>query len=281
MQSSKFTNLVDTLNLSKRPKLDGLGRTFQQGTILDPATTRAIPCGSAPILSPAIAAGCAARAQSESSQIPLINGGAKSAIVRDPYFQELGQPAGCPSLAGTTNWVSTVAGGPVPTSCFNHLPAGRIDPNAVELLQLFKPYTLQQCQYQSDDRISTAGTTATPATSTSFCRSRSTPSNTTYRLDHTFSEGLRIRDVEPIQPDPAATPPTQGLLRAAAARRSGPTNPTYMVVVTETHVFNPHLVNEYRMSDEHNWNTRMDPGTIDNTFGTPASIRDSGHPAKR
>src|SRR6202021_1037592 len=46
MQNSNFTNLVDTLNLNTTIKTDGLGRTFQQGTILDPATTRWVNCGS-------------------------------------------------------------------------------------------------------------------------------------------------------------------------------------------------------------------------------------------
>ena len=57
MQNSGFSNLFDTLTLNYQAaggygkplnsmKQDALGRYFQVGMMLDPATTRAVPCGS-------------------------------------------------------------------------------------------------------------------------------------------------------------------------------------------------------------------------------------------
>jgi hypothetical protein len=279
MQGSGFQNLVDTLNLSNTTKVDGLGRTFQQGTVLDPATTRAIPCGSTdPITGIATSAGCASGAVGVVTD-PNINGGAKSAIVRDPYFQELGQPAGCPSLLGTTNWTSTVAGGPVPTSCFNHLPSNRIDPNAVKLLQLFKPYPYNNVGINPNTGLSTTGTNSYGS---NFYELLPDPINTKQydvRLDHTFSDkDSAFLTWSHYNQTNQEQPPYAGPLEGGSSVSFWSTNPTYMVVVTETHVFNPHLINEYRMSDERNWNTRMDPGNIDNTFGTPASFGIPGIP---
>jgi hypothetical protein len=277
MQSSNFTNLVDTLGLTKNTKLDGLGRTFQQGTILDPATTRAIPCNSAtadPITG--LMPNCGASGVQGIVTDALINNGVKSAIVRDPYFQELGAGAGCPSLAGTTNWVSSFAGGPVPTTCFNQLPAGRIDPNAVKLLQLFKAYT-------PNNGVNANGVNTTSGSyANNFFELLPRPINTKQydvRIDHKFNDrDSALFTWSHYNQTQQQQPPFQGALEGGGNTPFWTTNPTYMVVLTETHVFNPGLVNEARLSDEHNWNTRMDPNGIDNQFGVPGQFGIQGIP---
>ena len=110
---------------------------------------------------PVLAADCGAVTKNELGIItdPTVNGGAKSAILRDPYFHEIGQPAGCPSLTGTTNWVSSVAGGPVAAFCFNQLPTGRIDPNAVAMLKLL-PKTWKNAGIDPTTGLNTGGTHA-------------------------------------------------------------------------------------------------------------------------
>lgn len=276
MQSSGFTNLVDTLNLSTVTKTDGLGRTFQQGTVLDPATTRAIPCGGVDPIT-GLTAIC------NSSEVgvitdPLINGGSKSAIVRDPYFQELGPPAGCPALAGTTIWTSTVAGGPVPASCFNQLPASRIDPNAVKLLKLF-PQTYNNVGINPATGLNNSGTHSYVNNFTELLPVPILTKQYDVRLDHTFSDkDSAYLTVSHYNQTQQQAPPYPAPLEGGGNAPFWTTNPTYMVVVTETHVFNPHLINEYRMSDEHNWNTRMDAGAIDNTFNIPAEFGIQGIP---
>ena len=275
MQSSNFTNLVDIMGLSKNTKVDGLGRTFQQGTILDPATTRWVPCGSRDPIT-GLTANCTS---SEVGVVadPNINAGGKVAIVRDPYFQELGPGPGCPSLAGTTNWVSTFAGGHVPVACFNQLPSGRIDPNAIKLLQLFKAYSPNNVGYDSNGVNSASGSYAN-----NFFELLPRPIVTKQydvRIDHTFSDkDSAFLTWSHYNQTQKQAPPFKGALEGGGSTPFWTTNPTYMVVLTETHVFNPSLVNEVRISDEHNWNTRMDPGSIDNTFGLPAQFGIQGIP---
>jgi hypothetical protein len=278
MQSSNFTNLVDTLNLSTTKYTDGLGRQFQAGTVMDPATTRTVLCGTGndPITG-INNAPCASGAVGIITD-PGVNGGAKTAVVRDPYFQELGQPAGCPSITGTTNWLSTVAGGPVATSCFNHLPAGRMDANALALLKLF-PQTYNNVGINPTTGLSTAGTNSYGS---NFYELLTNPIRTRQyevRLDHSFSDkDSAFLTWDKYNQTQQQAPPYAGPLEGGGSAPFWTTNPTYMVVVTETHVFNPSLINEYRMSDEHNWNTRMDAGNIDNTFGTPATFGIQGIP---
>jgi hypothetical protein len=280
MQSSGFTNLVDTLNLSTTKYTDGLGRQFQAGTVLDPATTRTVLCGGGgndPITGIATISGCAPGASGIITD-PNVNGGAKTAVVRDPYFQELGAPAGCPSIAGTTNWVSTVAGGPVATSCFNHLPAGRVDPNALAILKLF-PQTYNNVGINPTTGLSTAGTNSYGSNFYELLADPFVTKQYDVRLDHTFSDKdtafLTWSHWDQTQQQ---APPYSGPLEGGGSAPFWTTQPTYMVVVTETHVFNPSLINEYRMSDERNWTTRLDAGKIDNTFGTPAQFGIQGIP---
>jgi len=282
MQNSNFQNLSDTLGLTKNTKLDGIGRLFQQGTILDPATTRAIPCTSAqgpptdPITGLQVNCG-AANVQGVVTDL-TVNGGVKSAIIRDPYFQELGPGPGCPGLGSTTNWVSTFAGGPVPTSCLNQLPAGRMDPNSLKLLQLFQAYKPNNVGIDPNTGINpTTGSYAN-----NFFELTPRPINTKQydvRIDHNFNDkDSSLLTFSHYNQTQQQQPPFQGALEGGGASPFWTTNPTYMVVLTETHVFNPQLVNEARLADEHNWNTRTDANGIDNQLGIPGQFGIQGIP---
>ncbi len=279
MQSSNFTNLVDIMGLNKNTKVDGIGRTFQQGTILDPATTRLVALNSKDTIT-GLTATCPKGSYCPTFNNTLINGQYYTgtyAIVRDPYFQELGAPAGCPSLMSTTNWVSQFAGGPVPTTCFNQLPSNRMDPNAVKLLQLFKAYSPNNIGYNSNGVNTTTGSYAN-----NFFELLPQTINTKQydvRLDHKFSDRdsafLTWSHYNQINQQ---APPFQGVLEGGGNTPFWTTNPTYIVVLTETHQFSPTLINEARLSDEHNWNTRTDPDNIDNTLGLPAQYGVPGIP---
>ncbi|MGC1872111.1 MAG: TonB-dependent receptor [Acidobacteriaceae bacterium] len=102
MVSSGFTNLQDLITYNSGTGTDALGRVFPHGTILDPATTRAIPA----------------------SGIDPITGltGAPGSYVRDPFYTG--------SLVGKTNFVGD-------TAQLNIIPVGRLDPNAVKLLGVY------------------------------------------------------------------------------------------------------------------------------------------------
>lgn len=104
MIDSGFTNLQDLITGNKGTSTDALGRVFPHGTIMDPATTRAVAPGAIdPITG-------------------LKNNSSGTVDVRDPFY------AG--SLIGKTNFVGD-------TAQLNLIPAGRIDPNAVKLLGVY------------------------------------------------------------------------------------------------------------------------------------------------
>jgi hypothetical protein len=110
-RNSGFTNFTDLISgqTSGTAQTDILGRTIPLGTILDPATTRALNAG----------------------QVDPVTGLAATSTgyVRDP-FGVLGT-AGCP--VNTTNF----GGGNIATCGLNQIPAGRLDPNAIALMKLY------------------------------------------------------------------------------------------------------------------------------------------------
>jgi hypothetical protein len=270
MQNSGFTNLSDTLtlnyqtnpaNVGSSEKTDGLGRIFQVGTMLDPATTRAIACGSVDLIT-GLTATCPSGSNPQTNA--ALNGGVKSAVIRDPFLGG----AGCPSLVGTTNFNSTINQGSVAPNCLNQLPSTRLDPNALALLKLF-PGSNQQ-----------NASSLTYANNYYTTKSISIPT-TQYdvRIDHKISDKDSVlftySRYNQINPGFAPLP---GALEGGGSVSFATTNPTYMIVATETHIFKPTLVNEFRFADEHNYNTRFDPGAIDQTLGTPAQYGIQGIP---
>jgi Carboxypeptidase regulatory-like domain len=257
MQTSGFTNLADTLTLNyqtvassagKSEKTDGLGRVFQIGTMLDPSTTRAVAPGAF------------------DSITNLQNTGASTVYVRDPYFGSA--PAGCPSLVGTKNFNSTINQGSVSPSCLNQLPASRLDPNALALLKLF-PAGNQQTGSNLTYSNNYYHTQALAIPTTQF----------DIRVDHKISDKdsvlVTYSHYNQINPGFAPLP---GVLEGGGNVSFATTNPTYMIVATETHQFKPNLINEFRFGVEHNYNTRFDPGSINQTLGTPAQYGIQGIP---
>jgi Carboxypeptidase regulatory-like domain len=110
MASSGFTNLQDLISFNSGTSKDGLGRTFAHGTVLDPATTRQIMPGQSDPIS------------------GLQNTTGNSVFVRDPFYSG-------GSLAGVTNFTGS-------TAQLNQIPANRLDPNAVKLLDLYPAPTV-------------------------------------------------------------------------------------------------------------------------------------------
>ena len=101
-RDSGFTNLSDLITgQSGNPRTDAVGRSIPFGTVLDPATTRAVTQGAVDPVS-----GLRAKA---------------SGFVRDPFGT-------CP--AGTATFTLAACN-------LNQIPAGRLDPNAVKLLSLY------------------------------------------------------------------------------------------------------------------------------------------------
>src|SRR5262249_33025097 len=98
-----FTNLQDLITGNSGTATDGLGRRFPHGTVLDPATTRAVEAGATdPVTG-------------------LVNTKAGAVIVRGPFFNG--------NLSRVTDFTGF-------GSKLNLIPASRLDPNAVKILQL-------------------------------------------------------------------------------------------------------------------------------------------------
>lgn len=109
-RSSSFTDLSDVLTEhAGATRTDALGRTIPPGTILDPATTRAVTTGELDPVSGLI--------------VPIPSGGTAgtTAYVRDPFGT---------CAAGTMVFTAAACG-------LNQLPAGRLDANAIKLLSLY------------------------------------------------------------------------------------------------------------------------------------------------
>ncbi len=130
MVSSNFTNLQDNISYNNSstcsatvtsgcPK-DALGRSFSNGTILDPASTR----------------------QLSATGYDAVTGltGTPNAYVRDPFFNCTAS-GGCTSFSGQnrTDFTQDAAG--VALSALNVIPTSRQDPNAVKLLGLYPAAT--------------------------------------------------------------------------------------------------------------------------------------------
>src|SRR5271165_4532544 len=103
-RNSGYSNLSELVsaNASSAARADALGRLIPVGTVLDPATTRAVTAGTVDPVT-----GIAA---------------AKTGYVRDPF--------GLATCVGGTISLAACSG-------LNQIPAGRIDPAAVKLLNLF------------------------------------------------------------------------------------------------------------------------------------------------
>src|SRR5579872_6595417 len=102
MRSTGYTNFTELLTQGGT-ETDDLGRKFAAGTILDPATTRPVTAG----------------------QVDPVTGltAAKTGFVRDPF-------GSCP--INTTDYTSNGC-----QTGLNILPAGRLDANAIKLLNLY------------------------------------------------------------------------------------------------------------------------------------------------
>ncbi len=108
-RNSNYLNLADIV--TGNAKADILGRQILVGTVLDPATTRSIGCG-------------------EVDPVSLLPGPAcGSGVAMGTVVGYARDPINIGSVAGVTNFTSGYV--------LNQLPAGRVNQNAVSLLNLY------------------------------------------------------------------------------------------------------------------------------------------------
>jgi hypothetical protein len=197
-QTSGFSNLQDLIALQSGTRTDLLGRTFPSGAVLDPATSRAV---TANVIDPVT--GLVATS---------------SGFVRDPFYSG--------SVAGIKNFAT-----PGAEALMNTIPAARIDPNAVALLNLYPaPLTSKL----------TNNYTASPNATTNV-------DGFDVRLDQVFSQKdsafARYSYNYNSQFQPSPFP---GVADGGASRPGSGWTESQNEAVSETHIFSPKVVLEVR-----------------------------------
>ena len=222
-RSSGYTNLSDLLTQGGTQGPDALGRTFPLGTVMDPATTRPVSCGVADPVT-GLAASC--------------SGGAPTApYVRDPIF------ATPQNIRGVTDFTTGVW-----TPLLNQLPAGRLDMNAINLLNLFPAPGLSSLfnNYGSNPII------------------RNTTNQFDVRVDGNISQKDQLFGRVSYSDVPQFIPgPFTGFADGGSFAAGDQTASSINLAISETHSFQPTLVNEARLGFNRIGTSRVQPYATD------------------
>ncbi len=235
-RSSNFQNLSDILteNLnsdgSAKTRNDILGRTVQFGTVLDPSTTRFVAANAVDPVTGLV--------NGPKNGQPAVDG-----YVRDPFGACVGATtitlAACPDL--------------------NQLPANRVDPNAVKLLNLYpKPNSGLQSFTSSPNLFEHANSFDT-------------------RLDFNPNDKEQIFFRFSYSDDPQYIPGIFGGIADGGSFQQGvQTAKSDQAVAGYTHVFTPNTINQVRGGFAHLHTTRFGP--VGAQMGIPAQFGIQGIP---
>ncbi len=242
--ANSFTDTVPTaaMQSSNFTNLQGL-ITGNSGTASD-GLGRKFPLGA--VLDPATTRDVAAGATDPISG--LTNTSSNTVTVRDPFYSG--------SLVGVTNFTTAAI-----ESQLNQIPVARIDQNAVNILHLLPMPTTSG--YLNDFFTNV-------------------PSDTyinqwDLRIDHSLSSKDSLMGIfSRFNETATVSQPFQEVLGSALQTNFATTQPTYILSLSETHVFSPTLLNEVRYGINHNYNTRVIPQ--ENQLGLPAEYGIQGIP---
>jgi Carboxypeptidase regulatory-like domain len=228
-RSSGYTDLSEIVgaNASSAPRTDAIGRSIPVGTVLDPATTRAVAANSVDPVS------------------GFSNNTAGVVYVRDPFGT-------CP--ASTQNFTQAGCG-------LNQLPAGRIDPNAVKLLNLYPNPT-------------TSGVAGNFASSPNLYQHNN---QFDVRTDFNASDKNQVFARASYWDNPEFIPgPFGGIADGGGFQQGNQTAKSFQGVGVFTHLFTPTTVNVARFGWSHLHTSRSGPEG--NTLGIPAQFNIAGIP---
>jgi hypothetical protein len=211
-RTSGYTNLSDLIIGQSGARPDALGRSIPVGTILDPATTRPVTVG---VVDPV--SGIAATS---------------TGFVRDPFGT---------CAASTTTFTLAACN-------LNHLPAGRLDANAISLLNLYP----------------------TPTNSSVFSNFANSPKLSENRnafdsrLDINFNQKDTVFFRFSFDDDPQFIPGIFGGVADGGGFAQGPqTANAQQSALGWTHTFSPTLVNVARAGLNYLHTTRVSPSAND------------------
>jgi hypothetical protein len=227
-RNSGYTNLADVITgQGGAPRPDALGRSIPLGTILDPATTRAVAAGAVDTVS------------------RIANTSANTVYVRDPF-------GSCP--ASTTNFTLTACN-------LNQLPAGRLDANAIKLLNLYP--------------TPTGGSLSSNFASNPNLFEQRNAFDTRVDFDITQKDQVFFRFS--YVDDPIFIPgPFGGVADGGGFQEGDQTAKSDQSALAWTHVFSPSLVNVARAGYNHLHTTRFGP--VGSQAGIPAQYGIQGVP---
>ncbi|HEX5413246.1 MAG TPA: carboxypeptidase-like regulatory domain-containing protein [Terriglobia bacterium] len=224
-RSSGYSNLAELITEEKdsEASTDTLGRTFPFGTVMDPATTRPVTAG----------------------QVDPVTGltAQDDGFVSDPFFTG-------GSVGSRTNFTGLC---PNVQNCqLNQIPAGRIDPNAVKILNLFPAAQLPG--------IVRNNTTNPPL--------RENRNAFDGRIDWSLSNKDQIFARASFVDDPEFIPaPFQGVADGGAFQQGPQTAMSIQVALGWTKTLTPTMVNEARVGETYLHTTRFGP--VANQLGIP------------
>ncbi len=227
-RNSGYSNLSELVsaNASSAARADALGRLIPVGTVLDPATTRSVTAGTVDPVT-----GIAA---------------ASTGYVRDPF--------GLGTCVGGTISLAACTG-------LNQIPAGRIDPNAVTLLNLFPLPTA-------------GGVSSNFATSPNLYQHNN---QFDVRGDFDVSDKDQIFARASYWDNPQFIPgPFGGVADGGGFQQGVQTAKSFQGVAAYTHLFSPTTVNVARVGWDHLHTSRFGPEG--STYGIPAQYGIPGIP---
>jgi hypothetical protein len=216
-RNSGYTNLSELLTQGGT-RTDVLGRTFANGQVFDPSTTRAVTCG-VPDTVTAITIPCAGSPA-----------GTQVGFVREPF------PG-------------------------NILPAGRLDPNGIKLLNLYPaPNNSGLFNNYTNNPVL-----------------RNNVNQFDVRVDANLTEKDSIFARASFSDNPTFIPgPFSGIADGGAFYTGDQTATANNAALSETHLFSPTLVNEIRLGFNRIATTRVQPNG--STLGIPAQFGIQGVP---
>ncbi len=207
-RNSGFTDLSDLISGQKGSvRTDSLGRLIPFGTVLDPATTRAVSANAVDPVTGILAT--------------------KSGFVRDPF-------GNCGT--GTTDFTKCAS--------LNQIPAGRLDPNAIKLLNLYP--------------APTSSTFAGNFTSSPNLYEHRNAFDT--RIDYNINQKDQVFGRFSYVDDPNFIPGIFGGIADGGGFQQGlQTAKSQQSVLAYTHVFTPSTINVARVGFNHLHTTRTGP----------------------
>jgi len=226
-----YTDLSEIITDQSGTQSDVLGRVFPVGTVFDPQTTRGVVTGVTDPVSGIVGpSGCA------------LSAGVPTCYTRDPIFGAVQTLTGVTSFTGAS-WAGLL----------NQLPAGRIDKNAVALLNLYpSPTNTALSSNYADSPVGDEHRNAFDV-----------------RMDFNKGDKDQIFARFSYVDDPQYIPgPFGGVADGGAFQQGVQTANSVAPVASWTHTFSPTSVNEARLGYSRLGTSRVGPVSAQN--GLPA-----------